>query len=540
MIDENRTIDHLRTVLAETSNPWERISLLVSLCIDYGHAEWQHVHEYSREAFVLAQQLKDPYWHAQAHFVLGLSFVDSVDSEERLAHLAEAERGFEHIGESLLAAQVRFYLATTRSAMGFHSEALGITMHCLEVFRHFEEDLWVVRAYVSLGYTNSVVGLYGKALRYLKKGERVARHCDARRELGLICNIYGRLYGLLGDSEKEERYLRLGLKICRECGNTWGMLVAYTALSTFYANRRDRKKLVYCTVQALRLMKKFGSSPHERAMELQKLAHVYRWDGDQHRALHLLKKCMVVLRNSGEAPYAVSGYCILARQYQKMGELEKAVQYGERARRLGQDIDDNLIRRDVCGLLAEVYEQLGQSEKALECYKQTVALEKQCAGPDKQRELLREEARLALREARAKIREQQSELSALSREKKQKEEELVSMALDLAHHSEQLSRLGGDDGNGEKLHDTARTWDTFSRYFHKVHREFYYVLARKYPSLTVTEMKVCSLIRIGLSSKEIADFLCISKRTVDSHRDHIRTKLNLPVRNQLARAIQSL
>lgn len=540
MFDDRRTVDHLQNVLAETANPWERISLLVSLCIDYGHAEWLHVQEYSREVYMLARQLKDPYWLAQAHFVLGLSYGDSPGSEERLAHLAEAERGFERLGEILLMAQVRFYIATTRSAMGEHTESLGLTMHCLEVFRRCEEYKWVARSYISLGYVNTVVGLYGKALRYLKKGERIARRCDARRELGLIYNLYGRLYGLLDDPEREERYLRLGLKMCSECGNTWGMLVAYTALSTLYGNCKDRKRLIYCTVNALRLMKKFGSPAYERAMELQKLAHVYRWDGDHERALHLLKKCMKVLKNSGETAYAACGYFILARQYQQMESFDKAVCYAEKASRLGRNLDDLLIRRDICELLAEVYEQVGQSEKALECFKQAVSLEKQLAGPDKQRELLREEARLALEDAKERIREQQKELSTLSSEKKQKEEELVSMALDLTHHSERLSRMDSGRGNGMAPHNNAHAWDTFSRYFHKVHRDFYYVLARRYPSLTVTEMKVCSLIRIGLSSKEIADFLCVSKRTVDSHREHIRTKLNLPVRMQLARTIQAL
>jgi PAS domain S-box-containing protein len=44
---------------------------------------------------------------------------------------------------------------------------------------------------------------------------------------------------------------------------------------------------------------------------------------------------------------------------------------------------------------------------------------------------------------------------------------------------------------------------------------------------TPTELQVADLIERGKTSKEIAKFLCVSKRTVDTHRDNIRGKLGL-------------
>ena len=45
--------------------------------------------------------------------------------------------------------------------------------------------------------------------------------------------------------------------------------------------------------------------------------------------------------------------------------------------------------------------------------------------------------------------------------------------------------------------------------------------------LTPSEIKILRLIADGLSSKEIADKLFISERTVDKHRSNVITKLNL-------------
>lgn len=45
--------------------------------------------------------------------------------------------------------------------------------------------------------------------------------------------------------------------------------------------------------------------------------------------------------------------------------------------------------------------------------------------------------------------------------------------------------------------------------------------------LSAREIEVCNLVREGVSTLEIADILCTSKRTIDNHRNRIRKKLGL-------------
>lgn len=52
--------------------------------------------------------------------------------------------------------------------------------------------------------------------------------------------------------------------------------------------------------------------------------------------------------------------------------------------------------------------------------------------------------------------------------------------------------------------------------------------------LTAREREVATLVGCGLTSRQIADRLVISKRTVDTHVDHIRAKLGLRSRAQVA------
>ena len=48
-----------------------------------------------------------------------------------------------------------------------------------------------------------------------------------------------------------------------------------------------------------------------------------------------------------------------------------------------------------------------------------------------------------------------------------------------------------------------------------------------YPKLTPREIKIADLIRNGRTNKEIAELLNISRRTVESYRDKLRTKLKI-------------
>jgi PAS domain S-box-containing protein len=52
-------------------------------------------------------------------------------------------------------------------------------------------------------------------------------------------------------------------------------------------------------------------------------------------------------------------------------------------------------------------------------------------------------------------------------------------------------------------------------------------MSLKYSNFTQTEIQVANLIKVGKTTKEIAELMKVSKGTVDTHRNNIRTKLGL-------------
>lgn len=80
-----------------------------------------------------------------------------------------------------------------------------------------------------------------------------------------------------------------------------------------------------------------------------------------------------------------------------------------------------------------------------------------------------------------------------------------------------LSRLNsGDD------------WSEFHYHFEKVNPSFYRRLQEAHPSITEKEKRLCAFLSLGLNTKEIAQLTFREVRSIESSRNRLRKKLELP------------
>ncbi len=76
-------------------------------------------------------------------------------------------------------------------------------------------------------------------------------------------------------------------------------------------------------------------------------------------------------------------------------------------------------------------------------------------------------------------------------------------------------------------------WENFVYHFDKAHNSFTMTLKQKFPKLTANELKLCTFLRLNLSTKEIAQLMNISLRGVELSRYRLRKKLELPTETSL-------
>lgn len=83
-------------------------------------------------------------------------------------------------------------------------------------------------------------------------------------------------------------------------------------------------------------------------------------------------------------------------------------------------------------------------------------------------------------------------------------------------------------------------WNAIESQVEKTFPGFLGRLGGKHPLISNNEKKLCSYIRLGLSSKEIAGLMNITPKSVEVARVRLRKKLKLPPRNRLVNYLSNI
>jgi tetratricopeptide (TPR) repeat protein len=125
-----------------------------------------------------------------------------------------------------------------------------------------------------------------------------------------------------------------------------------------------------------------------------------------------------------------------------------------------------------------------------------------------------------------------------------KNKKLASRALALIQLNETLKNISvrmnefSSDSHSEKkqikaiLHDIQQVthnnvWEEFDLAFSNVHNSFYEKLFEICPNLSATEIKIAALLKLNLSTKEIAAISFKSESSIKTTRHRLRQKLNI-------------
>jgi DNA-binding CsgD family transcriptional regulator len=140
----------------------------------------------------------------------------------------------------------------------------------------------------------------------------------------------------------------------------------------------------------------------------------------------------------------------------------------------------------------------------------------------------------------------------LATELEAKNSKLMFSAVQMAHKNEILTDVKKDlqaldETPGTKLRQLVRKldrelmsedyWEEFNVYFNQVDQHFIKAILEEHPELTQNDLRLCSLLRINLSTKEIASLLNISNRGVEQSRYRLKKRLGLGTEDDLSRYI---
>ncbi len=83
-------------------------------------------------------------------------------------------------------------------------------------------------------------------------------------------------------------------------------------------------------------------------------------------------------------------------------------------------------------------------------------------------------------------------------------------------------------------------WTEFDYLFAQIHQSFYTILNQRFPDISQSDRKLCGLMKLNLSTKEIASVLNVSLETIKKNKFRLKKKFGLQAGDSLIRFIQEI
>ena len=161
---------------------------------------------------------------------------------------------------------------------------------------------------------------------------------------------------------------------------------------------------------------------------------------------------------------------------------------------------------------------------------------------DKQMVIANQKERIA----KSDLEHKKRELAAVSTNIVQENEQMTSILKDIKYYvslikSEKDKNIFSPLLNKlNRLLNDKRKDDNYSDQFSAAYPGYLEYLTRTYPELTTADLKLCTFLRMNLNTKETADIMGLSVRSVESRRYRLRKKLGLSKKDDLVNYLISL
>ncbi|MCZ6593656.1 MAG: tetratricopeptide repeat protein [Bacteroidetes bacterium] len=432
---------------------------------------------------------------------------------------------------------------------------------------------------ITLSYVNNNIGnlylkfnLYDDALDYFLEAER---YINLNQDED-IYNFYNLLLLnisiLKGRQDKNEESLRYIIEAERNLQNTTGLSpkkrVSRLAIT---ANEKARAYFKLGRIDsALILVEKNiqtvadANSPFALGKGLFYLGDIYKAKGEYAKALFYATKADIVANSIDDLATKREIYFLVSSLYEETNNTKKALIYLKK----GTKIDDEIYDVKNTWALYKLKRDIRTKEEA----QQAALLEKEKKFNKKLRTLYLLLAIFSivfaffyfkyLRGRYQKKREQFEQLQQITEIELQKtkevleinKKELTSAALQIIENGETVQHfkkeLDNFKQNIDKVHhkklerlaisitnNSRKNWEEFRSRFEQVNTDFFKNLKIEHTSLSSSELKLCSFLKLNFNSKDIANLMGISPDSVKVSRYRLRKKLELERSDNLANYI---
>lgn len=418
----------------------------------------------------------------------------------------------------------------------------------------------------NIGWIYQTLHEYEVALSYYYRAYQLHEKIGQENSKGAALNNLGVVYSRIGNLDSAEYYYEQSFDIRKNADNPIGMANSYANLAGVYAAQGDTIKAINYYKSCLDLSRK-NDLKRQWVNTLNAYGKLVISQKDLKTATNIMIEFDTVIPKYSN-PNSLLYYYQFSYQYHELkGDLVQAY----------NDYKHYHIIKDSSQLTTAKYEVIGRELKIQnDAEKKLLKLDF-----EHQIEISKEkEKRQRLNfyivgivllsvvillvfvwiyyRQRQKLTRMDLELSKIKNEKLEEDvtrqnKELTAYTLRVAQNNQFLQNIDEvisnlNSSSKEAIEDQLRQlkveaninkrrdkdWVEFQKQFEGIHTSFIKNLTTKYPELSTGEIRLCTLIKLNLTSKDIASVLGVSMNTLKSSRYRIHKKIGLEKGQELA------
>ena len=428
-------------------------------------------------------------------------------------------------------------------------------------------------------------GAYHEAIRSLKEAELLFEQRNLDSNLAKVYNSLGGNFKELGEFAQAKTYYKKGKSAHLALGDSLGVVMANNNLGSVYRSLNQLDSAIAAYLEASTWLAALDNT-FLLAQNQLNIGNVYEQKGDLAQAETYFTSCLALSEKAG-VQYGVllsrlnlGNLYRLQKNYSKSQEwlnmaLAKADEMGlarekgyalERLSWLARDTQDY----ESAYLLSLDATKIKDSLLSESVKKESLALQERYESERKSNEIFVLEAAnqqflvalglggivlfallsmvfFGMYRQKRLVNEKlvaEAQQQDLSRAIQTKDMELTAQALQILQIKKLLDEqtapglLEDEEGNGIKRETFEFLQTELENRITESNGDFFKNLLAAYPDLKPTELKLCSYLRLNLSTKELAEVLNKSVRTIENTRFSIRKKMGLgPEDNLVAQLI---
>ena len=504
-----------------------------------------------------SQQIGDSLRAAVIRHNIGILDHYQGNSENASQIMEENIPVFERYGDSLHLANAYLLVGKIAISDGFFNIALSESFKSLKIHRSLGDDFRIAEALIQIGiiyqtteeYDKSI-NIFGESIEYYEKSESMQSiaqvlnyMADSKIKLGQYASANEDLDKALDFSEK----LEYTANIARVYYNK-GVL-SFAEGDYVVASRHFQT--------SLETWRKVGS-PNNEANALYYLGRCHSRLGGYAKAIDFLNQSIDIARSLNYPEILSKSYLEQSLAQEAISNYQDALGYYKKSKTLSDSIF-TIKRTQATQELKTIYETEKKEQQLALREQEIKVLEQEASIGNLQRLLLGIGLLLsiiAFYALRQKMKRNRLEKEKVEADLAFKKRELTTHALHLAKKNEVLENVKKkaqelnkvDAAHGyQKLIQTInfdqqddQSWENFTQYFEQVHKDFATNVNSRYPNVTKNELRLMALLKMNMSSKEIANILNISPDGIKKARQRLRKKLELAPSDSLEGAVLAI